>query len=161
MDIRLIQFTDPKLIECQAAWETLAPEVRLIMSQYDLAEETEVTDITAWMMFLSDTRVKEQLDLEMRLYTEAQQRKLIAKAALDSKSTGTAQMIGALGKTQQEQGSSGGDMFVYTYVPANIKEQESPVFQMAAEDIFATEKLDIATNSEEAIARKEEDIWAR
>lgn len=130
-----IEFKEPKLKACQAAYNKLDPEKAMVMSHFDLAKDSEVKDLQMWKDFLSDLRVVQYLDLELTLFKQSQQRKLIQKATSNDKSVGTAQMINALNKTLDMEDKSG-NIFIYTYVPPNTKEAESLYASAETEDIF-------------------------
>lgn len=127
--------TNPQLAECQLEFNRLAPEDAIVMSHYDLAIHTSIHDPSRWIEFLKDVRVKEVLNTELELFKSAQQRKLIARATENDKSVGTAQMINALTKAS-ESDSKGGQMFIYSYVPLNTKEVESPSVTAETTDVF-------------------------
>lgn len=125
-----------QLAECQTAFNALSPEKAMQMSHFDLALATPIHDKDVWKEFLKDLRVKETLDEELELYKQAQQRKLIARATTNDKSVGTAQMLNAITKAQETNSGSGGQIFVYSYVPLNTKEVESPSVTAETTDVF-------------------------
>ena len=94
-----INFKDEVMMVCQEEWNKLDPEERIQMSHYDLAKLTAIDSSDVWLEFLKDPQVSDQLNAELMLFKEAQQRKLIAKANVNDKSVGTAQLLGALDKT--------------------------------------------------------------
>lgn len=121
---------------CQMEWNLLDPEERLTYSHFELAEETNIKDIDVWMDFLKDPRVMDKLNEELSVFKQAQQRKLIQRATSHDRSVGTAQMITALGKTIESQSNTGGQMFIYTYVPPNSNEVQAPNVATETKDIF-------------------------
>ena len=131
-----IKFNDTLLTECQEEFNKLDPELALAYSHFELAELTSINDKDRWVNFLKDTRVSESLKEELQLYKESQQRKLIQLATTHDKSVGTAQMINALGKAKEDGADKSGSIFVYTYVPPNIKETHSPYVTAETEDVF-------------------------
>lgn len=132
-----VEFKTPDMIACQDEYNKQDPEQRISMSQYDLANLTSIKDIDQWVSFLKDTRVSEKIDEEVEIYTKAQQRKLVALATTNDKSTGTAQMIAALGKTDnQGNNNKSGETFIYSFVPLNTKEADAPYARSLSRDIF-------------------------
>lgn len=132
-----VAFKTPDMMECQDEYNKLDPEQRISMSQYDLAHFTEIKDIESWIKFLKDPRVSEKIDEEVELYAKSQQRKLVALATTNDKSTGTAQMIAALDKTNsQGNNNKSGEIFVYSFVPLNTKEADAPYVKELSRDIF-------------------------
>lgn len=131
-----INFDNEALRACQTAYNSLDPEKRLVMSHFDLAKSTEINDLDAWLDFLKDPRVSNSINEELQIYKEAQQRKLIQRATTHDKSVGTAQMINALNKTIENDNGKSGEFMIYTYVPMNAKETESPNAAAVDADIF-------------------------
>lgn len=132
-----INFTDIRMKKCQEVYNALDPEDRITMSHFELARETEITELEAWIEFLKDTRVAEAINEELVLFQAAQQRKLIARATTHDKSVGTAQMINALGKAlESNDENKGGTVMIYSYVPMNDKEQNAPNTVLLDHDIF-------------------------
>lgn len=134
-----IDFEDKGMQRCQAEFNKIKPEESIVMSHFDLAKQTNIKETSAWVKFLKDPRVAQVLEEELQLYKEAQQRKLIQRATLHDRSTGTAQMINALGRTKAEDGKSG-QIFIYSYVPPNLKETKSPYLTAETKDIFDKEE---------------------
>ena len=134
-----INFEDKGMQRCQIEFNKIKPEESIVMSHFDLAKQTSIKETSAWVKFLKDPRVAQVLEEELQLYKEAQQRKLIQRATLHDRSTGTAQMINALGKTKAEDGKSG-QIFIYSYVPPNLKETKSPYLTAETKDIFDKEE---------------------
>lgn len=132
-----IQFDDEQMMMCQEAWNELDPEERIQMSHYDLAKNTYIDSTEIWMEFMSEPAVQEQLSRELLLYKEAQQRKLIAKANVNDKSMGTAQLINALDKTMTGESKKVGDIIIYSYVPMNMREAEAPNVTAEVTDVFS------------------------
>lgn len=130
---------------CQEAWNELDPEARIQMSHYDLARETYIDSTEIWMEFMSEPAVQEQINRELLLYKEAQQRKLIAKANVNDKSMGTAQLINALEKTMSGESNKVGDIIVYSYVPMNMREAEAPNVTAEVTDVFSRGTEDAET----------------
>jgi hypothetical protein len=131
-----IQFTDPRMIMCQQEYNKLDPEQRLSMSHFDLASNTPIDDTEPWIEFLKDPRVADKINEELSIYKEAQQRKLIQRATTHDKSVGTAQMINALGKSLETEQAKTGTIMIYSYVPMNAKEAQSPNASSNTTDIF-------------------------
>lgn len=131
-----IQFTDPRMIMCQQEYNKLNPEQRLSMSHFDLAKHTPIDDIEPWIEFLKDPRVADKINEELSIYKEAQQRKLIQRATTHDKSVGTAQMINALGKSLETEQTKTGTLMIYSYVPMNAREAQSPNATVNSTDIF-------------------------
>lgn len=132
-----LTWKNEQMQQCQDEWNKLDPEMRITMSQYDLAKYTEVKDYSVWVAFLKDPRVSDTLSEELALFKAAQQRKLIAQATSNSKSVGVAQMVNALGKTiEDDNAGKTGEIFVYSYVPLNPKEIFSPCAREERRDLF-------------------------
>ena len=131
-----IDFKDPRLMMCQDAYNKLDPEERITMSHFDLAQNTAIDDIEPWIAFLKDPRVADSINEELKIYKEAQQRKLISRATTHDKSVGTAQMINALGKSIEEGVAKTGTLMIYSYVPLNANESLAPNTRSEDEDIF-------------------------
>lgn len=123
MNLRL---SSPNLIECLEEFEKLVPEDRLSMSVYDLAEFTDIKDYTRWIEFMKEPAVAEAIDEELNLYIDAQKRKLIQTTTIDDKSVGKAQLITALTKANEGGAGTGGNLFVYSYIPLNENEKKRP-----------------------------------
>lgn len=129
-------FKDTRMKACQDAFNALDPEKSLVMSHFDLARSTDIKDKDQWKDFLKDVRVSEALNEELQLYKDAQQRKLIQRATSNDKSVGTAQMINALTKAKDSDGNKEGTMFIYTYVPLNANEADSPYATAELTDVL-------------------------
>lgn len=134
-----INFEDEDMQRCQIEFNKINPEESIVMSHFDLAKQSNIKETSTWIKFLKDPRVAQALEEELQLYKEAQQRKLIQRATLHDRSTGTAQMINALGKAKTEDGKSG-QIFIYSYVPPNLKETKSPYLTAETKDIFDKEE---------------------
>ena len=132
-----INFRDEVMMVCQEEWNKLDPEERIQMSHYDLAKCTAIDSSDVWVDFLKDPQVSDQLNAELILFKEAQQRKLIAKANVNDKSVGTAQLLGALDKTMSGNNGKTGDIIIYSYVPMNLREAEAPNTTAEVTDVFA------------------------
>ena len=131
-----VNFNDPRMIMCQQEYNKLDPEERLTMSHFDLAQHTAIDDIEPWIDFLKDPRVADSINEELKIYKEAQQRKLISRATTHDKSVGTAQMINALGKSMEEGVAKTGTLMIYSYVPLNANESHAPNTRKESDDIF-------------------------
>lgn len=131
-----INFSDPRMIMCQTEYNKLDPEERLTMSHFDLAQHTAIDSIEPWIDFLKDPRVADSINEELKIYKEAQQRKLISRATTHDKSVGTAQMINALGKSLDEGVAKTGTMMIYSYVPLNANESLAENTRNESKDIF-------------------------
>ena len=137
MKMQNLRFKDPELEKCRLAFLKLDPENRLSMSHFDLAEHTDIKDLSQWIKFLKNPSVKDKLNEELEIYVAAQQRKLISLATDKSQSTGMAQLISALDKTQERQETApSGPAFVYMYVPPNANETDNPTVKIAKTDPF-------------------------
>jgi hypothetical protein len=131
---------DSALRGCMVAFNDLPPEKRLFMSQYEFAEASKI-DANKWREFLSDPRVVDWIQQELSVFVQAQQRKLIKEAAnSNSRSVGAAQMLTALNKTKEVTDNKEGAMFIYTYVPPNVREQNAPNLVAETHDIFYKEQ---------------------
>ena len=130
------KFDDPRLNMCQAEYNKLDPEQRLSMSHFDFASSTNIKEIEPWVSFLKDPRVTDRVNEELNIYKESQKRKLIARATTHDKSIGTAQMINALDKVGSDEQAKTGAMMIYSYVPLNAKEAQSPNAEVNKTDLF-------------------------
>lgn len=131
-----IDFTDVKMRMCLDEYNRLNPEERISMSHFDLAEVTNIDDTDQWLAFLRDPRVADMIQEELSVYKAAQQRKLIQRATTHDKSVGTAQMISALGKSMETDNDKSGAIFVYSYVPLNAHDANSPQARTLDNDVF-------------------------
>lgn len=137
MKLSELEFNDIELYDCATAWEELDPEDRLSMSFIDLAKYSSIDDTDAWKRFLREPKVKEYIDEEVRLFTEAQARKLITTATENERSTGAAQMITSLQKTlETNESAKSGNLFIYSYVPLTAKEKNAPNTRTEEVNIF-------------------------
>ena len=136
MNLRL---SSQNLIECLEEFEKLVPEDRLSMSVYDLAEFTDIKDYTRWIEFMKEPAVAEAIDEELNLYIDAQKRKLIQTTTIDDKSVGKAQLITALTKANEGGAGTGGNLFVYNYIPLNENERKRPNVNELDLDIMDTD----------------------
>jgi hypothetical protein len=130
-------FDDEELKKCQEAFNSLDEEDRLYMNQYQLAEQTGIPG-AQWKRFLLDTRVSEWLNQEIQIIKRTRYHKMIGSA--NSSSYGAAQMINALGKSFDNDDSKEGNIFIYSMVPLNTREQGAPNTQMLPYDIFDKEE---------------------
>lgn len=133
-----IPFTSHTLRYCQDQWNLLPAEQRITLSQYELAQMTDIDEPDIWLQFLREPRVSEKIREELQVYKESQQRKLIARATTHDKSIGTAQMINALGKSMEDNAGKSGDVIIYSYVPMNLREANAPNATAETTDIFET-----------------------
>ena len=132
-----LKFTDKDLERCRKAYLKLDPEQRITMSHFDLAEQTDIKDLGAWVRFLKEPSVKDKINEELDIYISAQQRKLISLATDKSQSTGMAQLIAALDKGQERQESTQtGPAFVYMFVPPNEHEEHATNLNQVKTDPF-------------------------
>lgn len=132
-----LKFTDKDLERCRKAYLKLDPEQRITMSHFDLAEQTDIKDLGAWVRFLKEPSVKDKINEELDIYISAQQRKLISLATDKSQSTGMAQLIAALDKAQERQESTQtGPAFVYMFVPPNEHEEHATNLNQVKTDPF-------------------------
>lgn len=95
----------------------------LFYDQYELAANTGF-ESGAWSEFLRDGTVQKYIAQETKVFSEAQQRKLLQRATSNDKSVGTAQMIGAIQKINQEDDAETG-FFIYSHVPLNFNDCEA------------------------------------
>lgn len=106
----------------QVEWNALMPDA-LFFDQYELAKSSGY-DSGLWSQFLRDGSVQKYIAQETKVFSEAQQRKLLQRATSNDKSVGTAQMIGAIQKINQEDDAETG-FYIYSHVPLNINECEA------------------------------------
>lgn len=122
-----IVFKEKDLKVCQDEWNKLDPRQRITMDQFDLAEMTEIQDHEQWVSFLKHPLVAEKIQEELKIFKQGQQRKLISLATDKSTSVGTSQLINAIGNAvDSESRDTSGQVFIYSYVPLNDKELNSP-----------------------------------
>jgi hypothetical protein len=136
-----IQFTDPNMIKCQKVFTEIGVQTALFMNHYELAEHgmsrAEELNTAHWKTFLMDQQVAEYMDEELRLYNQAQLKKMIRQSTTNDRSVGTAQMIGALQKTLGIGPEAvDGVRYIYSYVPLNHEEQQAPDVRAESNDIF-------------------------
>lgn len=131
------KLNDIELFECWEAFKNLDPRDRISMDHIDLAEYSDVHNIESWKRFLSHPVIKDFIDEELRIFTAAQQRKLISTAVDNDRSTGAAQMISALGKANEDtNAATSGEIFVYSYCPLTEKEEMAPNVRKEQTDPF-------------------------
>lgn len=93
----------------------------LLMSHYDLAEETDESPI-AWKKFLTDARVSAFIAEEMELLKKSKVAKMLN--TIDSnKNTGQAQLLNTLLNQTKGNDRKEGPVFIYTQVPLNSEEK--------------------------------------
>lgn len=98
----------------------------LTMSHYDLAQELPETTLDDWRKFLQETDVEDFIKIEMKIITDAVQKKLLADITDGSdKSVGRAQLIGTLDKLSGANTTKEGPVFIYTYVPLDSEQKQA------------------------------------
>lgn len=141
----------------EALWAILkdnAPE-SISWNHYDLATNTDVTDVDLWKAFLTERDVIDWVKDEQTLL----QRYELAKLSTDvakSRSVGQAQLISAMSKinNENENNIAKGPIFIYTYVPLNAEQEHAPNVVQLKEDIF----LDKSKQIESAVPEKDDDL---
>ena len=132
-----VKFKEKELQECQTEWNKLDPRQRITMDVYDLAELTDIKDHERWVAFLKHPIVTEKINEELKIFKQAQQRKLISLATDKSTSVGTSQLINAIGNAvESEARDTSGQVFIYSYVPLNAKEMNAPDVREEGADLF-------------------------
>lgn len=131
---------NPVLEECLRQYNLLPPDKRLMMSHFELAEETELHNSEAWLMFLSDPDVKRSRVREVQAYKESQVNKLIDRITDNDKSVGTAQLISTLTKEDTSRKEKEGNICIYSYVPLNERQKLADNVEENDHDIFQEDK---------------------
>jgi succinate dehydrogenase flavin-adding protein (antitoxin of CptAB toxin-antitoxin module) len=114
-------------------------EAAATMTHYDLAEETEGTDIDSdtWRQFLNETDVLEWINAELNIKSRTELSKML-QGISDSHSTGQAQLLAALQKTQTTDSAKTGPAFIYCYIPLNEQQAQAPNVRILDQDPFET-----------------------
>lgn len=119
-------FNDNDLQTCKLAFMELPPEQALFSTHYELAELTHVQTPEVWKKFLTSPQVSEWIAEEIETLRKVQMRKVIRNASDNERSVGAAQMMNALAKVSETTQAKEGNIFIYTFVPLNDREQEAP-----------------------------------
>ena len=106
-----------------------------VKSHWDLAAISDYS-VDDWREFLTDPAVVRYIKDEMQAVSDVETRKIVANISSNSKSTGTAQTLMALGKTQGNDSKKEGPVFIYMAVPLNEREQHAPNVQTLEADPF-------------------------
>lgn len=122
-----------ELQQLQEIFNSLGEDA-LYYTHYELANNTEFT-ASDWKMFLTDPRVQEYLDLELKLSQQTAIRKMMRDID-QSRSTGQAQLLNTLVNQSNQNDKKEGPIFIYTYVPLNKEEEHAPNVQIADSDPF-------------------------
>jgi len=135
MGIMHIQFNDNEieLKQLQEVFNELGEDA-LYYTHYELANATEFSP-SDWKMFLTDPRVQEYLDLELKLSQQTAIRKMMRDID-QSKSTGQAQLLNTLVNQTAQKEKKEGPIYIYTYIPLNKEEEHAPNVQVAESDPF-------------------------
>ena len=125
--------------QMEQCWEILqnnAPE-SISWNHYDLAEYTEIKNITVWKAFLLEATVQEWLEEERTILQQYELSKLTRDVA-NSRSVGQAQLINSMEKlnSANRNKTTSGPIFVYTYIPLNAEQRAAPNVIELTEDIF-------------------------
>lgn len=107
----------------------------LSLNHYELAAMTGVGTPALWKTFLTDPEVAAYIKQESDLLLQTELRKLSRNAA-DSRSVGQAQLINALGKMNEDTSTKEGPIFIYTYVPLTLEQEQADNVQKLDHDIF-------------------------
>ena len=130
------ELEDIDLRACQEEFNQLPPEERLFLTHYELANRTSISDSVLWKKFLLNPKVNDWINQELTLFKDAQLRKLIKDATKNDKSVGAAQMLNALNKTFDSDTAKEGNVFIYSYVPLNNREEHAPNTSAMPYDVF-------------------------
>lgn len=121
-----VYFDEADLNTCRLAFSELPPDQSLFMSHYELAAATQVCTPETWKRFLTHPTVAEWIAEEVEALRKVQMRKVIKNAADNERSVGAAQMMTALAKVSENTQTKEGNIFIYSYVPLNDREQQAP-----------------------------------
>lgn len=124
--------------EMQDTFNSLEPD-SFYMSHYELERKTEYT-AADWKTFLTIPAVADYVTQELRMLQQTEMRKLLKDISSNSRSVGTAQMLTALNKMLETTNTKEGPVFIYTYVPPNIKESNSGNVRILKKDPFRKEE---------------------
>ena len=110
-----------------------------VKSHWELAGMSTYS-VDDWREFLTDPTVVRYIKEEMLATADVETRKIVSNISTNAKSTGTAQTLMALGKTQGNGGKKDGPVFIYMAVPLNEREQHAPNVQTLDTDPFRVPK---------------------
>lgn len=103
----------------------------LSMNHYELADQTSEHDPEVWKQFLIDPEISAWIRTERVIIQETELSKIVNNAA-NSRSTGQAQIVSALGKLNEGSTTKDGPVFIYCHVPLNDQEIHAPNAQTVA-----------------------------
>lgn len=129
-----LEWQTSEMEEMQDKFNMLEPE-SFYMSHYDLAKKTAYS-AADWKTFLTTPAVADYVTQELRILQQTEMRKLLKDVSSNARSVGTAQMLTALTKTLESTSRKDGPIFIYTYVPPNIKEVKSGNVRVTRRDPF-------------------------
>lgn len=117
---------DVDMETCRLAFFELQPEDALFMTHYELAATTGVQTPEVWKRFLTHPAIAEWIAEEVEELRKVQMRRVIKNASDNERSVGAAQMMNALAKVSETTQAKEGNIFIYSYVPLNDREQTAP-----------------------------------
>ena len=122
--------------ECWIELKKFAPK-SISWNHYDLAIQTEITNVELWKAFLLNADVREWLEEERTILQDTELAKLTQNVS-GSKSVGQAQLISAMNRLNDanKDDTTTGPIFIYSYVPLTTDQQYAPNTQTLTEDIF-------------------------
>lgn len=132
-------FDNENLQQCQEVFNHIDPEERLVMTHYQLAKDTAITDPARWKEFLTNTKVRAWIEEEITLIKGTTLRRMISNADSNDRSVGAAQMLNALNKSFESDTAKEGAVFVYMHVPPNDRELGAPNVHVLEHNIFRKE----------------------
>lgn len=117
---------DNKIYEKQWALFKSLGITALSLSHYELAELTGYGNPTLWKEFLTSREVVDWVKSEQAIVQTAELNKLITDIS-KSHSVGQAQIMNTLAKLlEDKQNIKEGPVFIYTYVPLSIEQEQAP-----------------------------------
>ena len=97
----------------------------LYMSHYDLAKESKFSP-SEWKTFITHPDVSDYIRQELTLLSQIELQKLTRDITTNARSTGTAQTLQAMLKVvDMGRSTKEGPVFIYSYTPPNINEQQA------------------------------------
>ena len=111
------------------------------MTHYDLAEATEEAGIDSetWREFLNEPDVIDWVDTELNIRSRTELGKMLNGIG-DSHSTGQAQLLAALQKSQTTDTTKTGPAFIYCYIPLNEQQEQATNVVKLDNDPFEVEE---------------------
>ena len=105
------------------------------LNHYELAKQTGLSDPQTWKEFLMEPEIQQYVNIETTLIRNAELHKITTNLE-GSRSVGQAQLISALTKLEDNQNTSNGPTYIYSYVPLSDDQLSAPNVRIEDNDIF-------------------------